>query len=98
MLVPRSTKSGNHRLSVSGTTFNGAARDIVIGVKVAKLKKQTVRLFRVYSTKMRPKLRKQANRIVKQNPALTAVHCKGFERPSKATNPKDVARATKRAK
>jgi hypothetical protein len=96
--VPRSTRSGNHQLSVKGTTKTGATRTIAVGVKVAKMKKTTVQTFRIYATNMRPKLRRQSNRIVKQAPTMTAAHCQGFVRPSKINNPKDIARATKRAK
>jgi len=94
--VPRTTRSGNHQLTVRGTTKTGATRSIEIGVKVARLKKTTVKTFRVYATNMRPKLRRQSNRIVNQRPI--AVHCQGFVRPSKINNPKDIARATMRAK
>jgi hypothetical protein len=95
-IIPRSLRAGTHVLTLQGQNKNGKIISIQTTVKVDKLKKTTVKKFRVYSNKLRPKLRRQINRIEKQNPA--AVHCQGFVRPSKINNLKDIARATKRAK
>lgn len=96
--VPRGTRSGNHQLSVNGIARNGAPRNITLGVSVNTLKKRTVKLFGVYSTKLKKKLRKQTQRIVKEIPPLTAAHCQGFVAPNKISNPRDIKRAKQRAR